>query len=243
MSSPDRQPGLAEPCPFGFCDGSGFVVEEQTNTASDCRCRAWRIARSRAARLEARIPKLYRETSLEQLEGSILSSHPEPVRVVRRYISNIAQNLDEGRGIWIMGDVGTGKTSLAMAISKAALDAGRTVAIYSLPRLMSLIRESIDEDDGVLGFLDLLGAVDLLHLDDVGAQMRTDWTVEQLYSLINARYEDGRSIVFTTNLKPDQLRDQLGERIFSRLVEMCEHQLPLYGEDRRQEPRLRTSSA
>lgn len=241
---PDHQPtGPGEPCPFGICDGSGFVVDERTNTASDCRCRAGRIARARAGQLEARIPKLYRESSLDQLAGSILSPYPEPVGVVRRYISRIGQNLDEGRGVWIMGDVGTGKTSLAMVISKAALDAGRSVAIYSLPRLMNLIRESIDAEGGVATFLDLIASVDLLHLDDVGAQMRTDWTVEQLYSLINARYEDKRSTIFTTNLAPNGLREQLGERIFSRLAEMCEHQLPLYGHDRRQELRSPVSLA
>ena len=236
MEHADQQLGdRGGPCPFALCDGSGFIVDEQTNTATDCRCRPSRIARSRAARLEARIPKLYRETSLEQLEGSILSPHPEPVRVVRRYISHIGQNLDEGHGVWIMGDVGTGKTSLAMVISKAALDAGRTVAIYSLPRLMNLIRESIADEDGVVGFLDLLGSVDLLHLDDVGAQMHTDWTVEQLYSLINTRYEDRRAIVFTTNQQPDELREHVGERVFSRLVEICGDPLPLWGPDRRRE--------
>lgn len=227
-------------CPFGVCDGSGFVVDEQTNTASDCRCRQGQIARARAARLEARIPRRYAALSFEQLEGDALAAFPEQIRAVRRFVSRIAENLEEGRGVWIMGDVGTGKTSLAMTISKAALDAGRTVAIYSLPRLMNLIRESIDDDAGVAGFLDLLSSVDLLHLDDLGAQMRTDWTVEQLYSLINARYEDKRSIVFTTNLSPDELREQVGERIFSRLVEMCGDPLPLHGQDRRQElPLLR----
>lgn len=225
-------------CPLGLCDGGGFLVDEETNTASDCRCRQGQIARTRATRLEARIPRRYRDISLEQLEGSILAPHPEPVGVARRFISQIAKNLDEGRGIWIMGDVGTGKTSLAMTISKAALDAGRTAAIYSLPRLMSLIRESIEDDAGVLGFLDLLSTVDLLHLDDLGAQVRTDWTIEQFYSIINARYADQRSIVFTTNLTPDELQEQVGARIFSRLVEMCGDPLPLYGPDRRRELQL-----
>ncbi len=69
-----------------------------------------------------------------------------------------------------MGDVGTGKTTLAMLVSKAALDAGRSVAIYSLPRLLNLIREAIDADEGKLDFLDRLTAVDLLHIDDLGAE-------------------------------------------------------------------------
>ena len=66
---------------------------------------------------------------------------PEPiVSEVRRYVRDIDARLDEGRGLWLMGDVGTGKTTLAMIVSKAALDAGRSVAIYSLPRLLNLVR-------------------------------------------------------------------------------------------------------
>ena len=58
---------------------------------------------------------------------------PRVVGEVRRYVDDLDANLDAGRGLWLMGDVGTGKTTLAMLVSKAALERGRTVAIYSLP--------------------------------------------------------------------------------------------------------------
>jgi DNA replication protein DnaC len=225
----------SSPCPYGTCDGSGFVIDESTNTATDCRCRAGQIAKRRSRRLEARIPSRYREISFEQLKGTDLVAFPEQIRVVRRFAARIEENLDLGRGVWIMGDVGTGKTMLAMLISKAALDAGRTVAIYSLPRLLGLIRESIDDKRGVIGFLDLLASVDLLHIDDVGVENRTDWVLEQLYSIINSRYEQERSVVLTTNLEPSELAEQIGARTVSRLVEMCGDPLPLFGEDRRRE--------
>ncbi|HEY1687344.1 MAG TPA: ATP-binding protein [Solirubrobacteraceae bacterium] len=234
----DDSPSRSEaPCPYGLCDGSGFTVEEETNTASDCRCRPLRIAKRRAAQLEARIPRRYLLTSFEQLEGDTLAAFPEQIRVVRRYVRDLPANLDEGRGLWITGDVGTGKTALAMLASKAALDAGRTVAIYSLPRLLDLMRdlmkESVQREGGLIGFLDTLCAVDLLHIDDVGAENRTDWVIEQLYSIVNTRYEEQRSIVFTTNLDLDELREQIGVRTVSRLAEMCGDPLPLFGEDRR----------
>lgn len=230
--SRSRQPNG---CPFGTCDGSGFVVDEQTNTASDCRCRPARIARRRATKLEARIPERYRLSSFERLEGDSLSAFREQLRMVRSFTARIRENLDRGRGVWIMGDVGTGKTELAMLISKSALEADKTVAIYSLPRLLNLIRESIDQEEGVVGFLDRLSSVDLLHIDDVGAENRTDWALEQLYSIVNTRYEEQRSIVLTTNLDHTQLAEQIGERTVSRLVEMCGDPIPLYGPDRRRE--------
>jgi DNA replication protein DnaC len=223
-------------CPLGACDGSGFIVDEETNTASDCECRAGRIAGAQTRSLAARIPRRYQGVSFERPPVSdIAKSAPDQVASVRRYVTNIEENLDRGRGLWIQGDVGTGKTTLAMLVSKAALKAGRSVAIYSLPRLLNLLREAMDSPEGKLDFLDRLTAVDLLHLDDLGAENRTDWVLEQLYSIVNARYEAERAIVATTNLMPDDLAERLGARTVSRLVEICGDLIPLFGDDRRRE--------
>jgi DNA replication protein DnaC len=135
-----------------------------------------------------------------------------------------------------MGPVGTGKTTLAMLVSKAALTAGRSVAIYSLPRLLNEIRETHRAERSHLDLLDRLTAIDLLHIDDVGAERTTDWVLEELYSIVNGRYEDRRSMVITTNIGDrDALCEQITERTVSRLTEMCE-ELPLIGEDRRMDP-------
>lgn len=221
------------PCPFGICDGSGFVVDEATNTASDCRCRPLQMANARARSLEARIPRKYRDVAFERFPVTAIS--PPVVDEVRRFCHDIDARLDAGRGLWLVGDSGTGKTTLAMLISKAAIEAKRTTAIYSMPRLMAVLRESIDSEDGLLALLDRLATVDLLHVDDLGAEHRTDWVIEQLYSIVNTRYEDERSIVVTTNSLPAELEEQIGGRTVSRLVEMCGDPLPLFGTDARRE--------
>jgi DNA replication protein DnaC len=249
-------------CPLGLCDGSGFVVDDATNTATDCRCRAPRIARSRAASLEGRIPKRYRGASFDR--PPVLGMPDAVVSAVRAYVRNLRARLEEGRGIWFVGSVGTGKTTLAMIVSAAALDAGYSTAIYSLPRLLNLIRDEIDTENSLLDLLDRLSSVDLLHIDDLGAQHTTPWRLEQLYSIVDARYQAGKAIVATTNLMPPELAEQMarqvlttvtergnerseehtvvssdagevvGQRIVSRLVEMCGDPIPLFGEDRRQ---------
>jgi DNA replication protein DnaC len=220
------------PCEFGLCDGSGFLIDEETNTARDCRCRPLRIAAIRARRLEARIPKRYRAISFEHSNVIDMERRcPTQVREVRDFVRNIDANLDEGRGLWLTGGCGTGKTALAMIVAKAAIDTGRTVAIYSCPRLLSVIRDSI-ERGGVLDFLDRLAEADLLQIDDLGAEHRTEWVLEQLYTIVNARYEDERSTIVTSNLGRDELAEQLGERIVSRLEGCCEV-LPFYGPDHR----------
>jgi DNA replication protein DnaC len=135
-----------------------------------------------------------------------------------------------------MGDVGTGKTTLAMLVSKAAAEAGRSVAIYSLPRLLSRIRRTYDAgpgEDSYLEFFERLTSVDLLHIDDLGAEKRSDWVLEQLYAIVDERYGSQRSVVVTTNLQQPELEEQIGSRTVSRLVEICGDPLPLFGEDQR----------
>ena len=227
-------------CEFGLCDGSGFVIDELTATARDCRCRAPRIAATRARALEARIPKRFRSISFEHSDVIEMQRRfPTQVREIRAFVADIDPNLDAGRSLWLTGSFGTGKTALAMIVSKAAIDAGRTVAIYSCPRLLSVIRESIDQPPrggsagGVLDFLDRLASADLLHIDDLGAEHRTEWVLEQLYTIINSRYEDQRSTIVTSNLERDALAEQLGERIVSRLEGMCGEPLPFWGADAR----------
>jgi len=233
-----------ESCPLGCCDGSGFLVDESTNTASDCRCRAARIAGARTKSLAGRIPRRYEGVSFERPPVSdIARTAPDQIQSVRRYVGAIEENLDRGRGLWIQGDVGTGKTTLAMLVSKAALGAGRSVAIYSLPRLLNLLRESMDSEKGMVDFLDRLTSVDLLHLDDLGAENSSDWVLEQLYSIVNARYEAEQAIVATTNLMPDELSQRLGARTVSRLVEICGDLIPLFGSDQRREFRAEPTRA
>jgi DNA replication protein DnaC len=218
-------------CAFGVCDGSGFVFDEATNTAFDCRCRPQQVALRKARSLSAVIPRRYRDVALER--PPVTEIEPRAVvAAVRSFIDRIDEHLDAGRGLWFMGPVGTGKTTLAMLVSKAALKAGRSVAIYSLPRLLNEIRDTHGSNRSHVDLLDRLTAVDLLHVDDVGAERTTDWVLEELYSIVNARYEDERSMVITTNLGYDELCGQISARTASRLAEMCDG-LELAGEDQR----------
>ncbi|MBS1878930.1 MAG: hypothetical protein JST31_05420, partial [Actinobacteria bacterium] len=79
-----------------------------------------------------------------------------------------------------------------------------------------------------------------LYIDDLGSERRTDWVVEQLYAVINERYEGRRSILVTSNARGDvdrgttELREQIGARTVSRLIEICGDPLPLFGPDHRE---------
>jgi DNA replication protein DnaC len=161
---------------------------------------------------------------------------PYVLRHVQEFVRRIGENVDAGRGMWFYGDVGTGKTSLAMLVSGAAEEAERSVAIYPMTRLLAEIKETYDRDTGesYMQFFRRLCAVDLLHIDDLGAERTTEWVLEQLYSIVNERWQDQRSIVVTTNITSlDRLRDQVGARTVSRLSEICGDPIPIMGPDLR----------
>ena len=228
-------------CSVGVCDGSGWIVGPDDD-ARPCECRKRRIEKARSSGLKGSLPKRYRGVSFERPPVSDMARQPglsATVGAVRRYCEEIDEQLDAGHGLWLMGGPGTGKTTLAMLASKAAIDGGRSVAIYSTPALLARIRQTFDAEagqDGYLAFFDRLVSVDLLHLDDLGAERSTDWVLEQLYAIVDRRYNDQRSIVFTTNLEEPELTEQVGARTVSRLVEMCDgNPLPLFGQDRRVE--------
>jgi DNA replication protein DnaC len=246
------------PCPDGRCDGSGFLFDEEARRARPCSCRPKLLARKRAAAIQGRIPKRFRGVSFDrQPLLDIARTSPEPVRRARRYVQTVNDQIDAGRGIWFTGTPGTGKTTLAMLISAAAIEAGRSVAIYSLPHLLAVLRNSYnDGGPSLVELIDRLAAIELLHIDDIGAEQNSPWVLEQLYTIINARYENERALILTTNLvgapavappdatkrdaragltpaAPPTLEEQLGDRTVSRIYEMCGEPLGLFGPDHR----------
>ena len=220
-------------CPLGVCDGSGWILGPE-DVARPCDCRERRMARRRARGVRSVIPRRYRDVSLEIARND--GVNPVVLKVVGDFLEEIEPRLDKGQGLWLAGGVGAGKTALAMLVSKTAIEAGRTVAIYSLPKLLARIRATYEKDvggDSYTQFFDRLISVDLLHVDDLGVEKRSDWVLEQLYAVVNERYETERSMVVTTNLEQPALEEQIGERTVSRLIEICGPPLTIDGDDLR----------
>lgn len=173
-----------------------------------------------AGTLRARIPREYQDASFQHSNISGLPRHA--VAAVRHYVDTLDERLAEGDGLWLSGSIGTGKTWLAMLVARVAIERGRGVAVYSVPRLLSEIRRTYDgEGRTTLELLDQLTSVPLLVLDDAGTERTNPWVLEQLYTIINERWQERRSIVMTTNLDMIQMEERLGERAASRLVGMC----------------------
>lgn len=235
--SPGKVEALPPSCPFGVCDGSGWITDAD-DSARPCECRERRIAQARTRGVRTVLPTKYQGVSFDRPPVSDMARDPQTrgvVEAMREFIDDLEARIAEGRGLWLEGDVGTGKTTLAMLVSKRAIEAGYSVAIYSLPRLLARIRRTYDAEGRELSYLQFferLTSVDLLHIDDLGAEKRSDWVLEQLYAIVDERYATNRAMLVTTNMNVTDLEEQIGERTVSRLAEMCDT-LPLFGEDRR----------
>ena len=241
---PRSEPFAQQACPLGACDGSGWILGPE-DVARACECRAPRLKRGRVRGVASAIPPRYRGVSFDRPPVSDMArdmSTRHVVNAVQSFVDDLDKNLAAGKGMWLMGNTGTGKTTLGMLAAKAALAAGRTVAVYFTPKLLTQIRQTYqatDSEDAYDAFFRRLTSVDLLYIDDLGSERHTDWVVEQLYALVNERYENQRSMLVTSNAARDvgegqkQLAEQIGGRTVSRLIEICGDPHPLFGDDRR----------
>ena len=196
---------MAAACPDGRCDGSGFLYDEAAHRARPCSCRPQRLARKRAAAVAGPAPEALPRGLLRPRAGALDRARAPGTWCATSAATSARSPSGSPRAAACgsPASVGTGKTTLAMLISKAAMEADHTVAIYSLPRLLAHAARDSCDDAAVYSLnelIDRLCAVDLLHIDDVGAEQTTPWVLEQLYTIVNTRYEDGRAMMLTTNL-------------------------------------------
>jgi len=126
---------------------------------------------------------------------------------------------------WLVlcGDYGSGKTSLALAIAIENMSLGRYVFASTTAAMLELLREGYSSNN-YHNWTNQIINMDLIVIDDLGAQRHTDWASEVLFEIINYRYTKGWPMVVTTN--EDLLSEQcaIEPRIRSRLLDGSEVQ-------------------
>ena len=161
----------------------------------------------------------FRLFSTELIPTEGLSPHAN-MQSVYRHAMNFATNFDtEFANLLLYGEPGLGKTFVCHCIAKDLLDSGKTVLYLTAPRLCKVLenyrfnRENMADPEELLTQID---EVDLLILDDLGAEFPTVVTSSALFDIINQRLLTRKHTVISTNLHPAALEQQYSERIVSR---------------------------
>ena len=233
---------MAEECEK--CGGAGMVLvvnEAGGRVARICVCQ--RVARNEHRIAAARIPKRYQHCSLDSYEtgfrgadGSMKQAH----MTARKFVEAYPVETD-GKGLLITGSIGVGKTHLAVGMMLALIEEkGVKALFYDYRELLKQIQHSYNAqvNSTELDVLKPVFEAEVLVLDELGAQKPTDWVWDTVALILNTRYNDKRTTIITTNYadqppvgsggtatqratRDETLGDRIGERMRSRLAEMC----------------------
>jgi DNA replication protein DnaC len=149
---------------------------------------------------------------------SAKSSMVKNLNIATRFVDNFD---DKFENLLFYGNSGLGKTFMCNCIAKALLDQGRSVVYVTSPQLFKMVesaRFDKDEENGEKeAFLDMLPAVDLLIIDDLGTEVSTIVTASELFNILNARLLQRRPTIVSTNYDIPEITDIYSDRITSRL--------------------------
>jgi DNA replication protein DnaC len=177
------------------------------------------LAAERAAR---NVPTRYQGSSFETFRPAT-PSQEKALAAVRDHAPD---------GVLLVGGAGCGKTHLAAA----AVNAGPTGSLFvATTELLDDIRRGFE--GATRHLYERAGRAPLLVLDDLGQEAVTDWVRDRLYTLVNQRWNDLRTLIVTTNFDPDALAGRIGSGTTSRVVGLCRHRIRVEGVDYRKEQR------
>ena len=245
---------MVDICPV--CEGSGLRVVEREDglrVAQPCECR---VAR-RAVRIieQARIPKRYAHCTLEDYvpnyggnNASLSNALVQARNFVREYLPG-----SDVPGLLLTGSIGVGKTHLAVGILQSLIaERGAKGLFFDYRDLLKQVQNSYNRsvEATELEILQPVFDAEVLVLDELGASKPTDWVWDTVAHILNTRYNDRRTTIITTNyanlgpgggeltgaraaVREETLGDRIGERMRSRLQEMCVV-VEMSGEDFRQ---------
>lgn len=173
------------------------------------------------------IKKRYLSRTIDSF--SVTAENKKSFEVATDYIKNFREYFTQGKGLYLEGPCGTGKTHLAIAIALAIINTGVPVICKTSIDILGDIKRCYERNSEVTEaeVLEAYKTVDLLIIDDLGKEQVTEWSVPVLYSILNERYEALLPTIITTNYNTTALAEKLSAKgdaetataIISRFVE------------------------
>lgn len=182
----------------------------------------------------AEVPERFAGATLDNFEG--VEGTADALPLVHAYAANLAENLKAGRGLWLIGGVGSGKTHLATGLLRMALEVGWPGHFLVCRDYMRRLKASYGEGEDPLP---AEAAYPVLVLDDLGSvrmDRNPEHVREALLDLVDRRYLAVRPTIVTSNLTVKEIAAEVDGRIASRLMEMCTRAVLKCEDYRRRKP-------
>jgi DNA replication protein DnaC len=236
-----------ETCPI--CNGTGWEIRQRENEREVLRCQC--RVRERGGRLlaAAHIPARYQHCELDSFKVDPEDKSQKSIGDAKFLAGRFVEEYPTDKtGLLLVGTVGVGKTHLSVGIIKALIrEKGINCLFCDYRELLKSIQNSYNPSVQATE-MEILRPVfdaEVLVLDELGAIRSTEWVFDTVNYILNSRYNDNKATIITTNF-PDEaeqgrveddnprsfsaaeraarretLGDRIGERMRSRLHEMC----------------------
>ena len=155
--------------------------------------------------------------------------------------SDVVNFVNNGSNLYLYSTIcGNGKSSWALRILQAYFNKiwpSATIECKALfinvPKFFLSLKDNIsNHNDYIQHIKDNVADCDLVIWDDIGTKVGTEFEIENLLNIINNRIDNGKSNIYTSNMNPEQLKERVGERLYSRIVNLSTN-IELHGMDKR----------
>lgn len=193
--------------------------------------------------------KRYENASFENLDLNRPADFVNAVQRCKKFCENWDEIKKQGLGIYLYGDVGTGKSVLTACIGNYLLSKFITVLFTNFFEIAKQIKKTFaDNSMTESAFIDRLTSVDLLIIDDLGTEIATKngektWIQDKIYDVINARYINQKSTIFTSNDSLIDLVEKCGlmKKTVDRIAAMSTAKIELRGSSYRLQEQKQTN--
>jgi DNA replication protein DnaC len=252
-----------------FCQGTGWKLVARPDGSGKfavaCDCSSGERATLTIDR--ARIPKRYEHCDFESYSTDVgqTPQHSQSLKQAKLVAQGFVRDYPGAseKGLLLMGPSGVGKTHLAVAALKELLRRGHPAIFCDYRELLKEIQSSYNSqsESTEMKILEPIRNTEILVLDDLGASKPSAWVLDIIGLVLNARYNERRVTILTTNyfdesldtepaprlpsgatmkvVKEDSLADRIGARMRSRLYELC-RTVEVFAPDFRREIRQST---
>lgn len=219
------QTAISKKCPLGKCDGGGLIYVPEYDAYKKCEC--MKLAWQNRLLSFANIPKEFQELKVgdfdtEMYDDECITAAKGAKAAAVGFVKNFSKIREMGRGLYFYSEMpGSGKTRLMASVGNAIVKMQSvSVRFITAANLFDKIKSTFNsEGNEYEEMLKELKEIDVLLIDDVGAEMPTEWTASMFCSILNDRLTQSKITVFTSNYSVSAL--PYDERIRSRISKMA----------------------